>query len=65
LEHQGVDVDQGGLEQVEREDGEFLLVAAVAGELAALAEEDDVVDVMPAFDDVQAGVDLALQVAVA
>jgi hypothetical protein len=60
LDHQGVDVDEGGLEEMEGEDGEFLLVAAVAGELAAFAEEDDVVDVVPAFDDVQAGVDLAL-----
>jgi hypothetical protein len=31
----------------------------------ALAEEDDVVDAVPAFDDVQARVDLALKVAVA
>jgi hypothetical protein len=42
---------------MERQDGEFLLVALVAGELAALAEQDDVV---PALDDVQAGFDLAL-----
>jgi hypothetical protein len=56
----GVDVDEGGLEEVEGEDGEFLLVAAVAGKLAAVAEQDRVVDVVPAFDDVQAGVDLAL-----
>jgi hypothetical protein len=60
LEHQGVDVDEGGLEEVQGEYRELLLVAAVAGKLAALAEEDDVVDVVPAFDDLQAGVDLAL-----
>jgi hypothetical protein len=34
-------------------------------ELAALAEEDDVVDAVPGFDEVQALIDLALQVAVA
>jgi len=42
-----------------------LLVAAVGRELAALAEEDDVVDAVPGLDQVQALVDLALQVAVA
>jgi hypothetical protein len=52
------------LEEVEEEHGDLLLVATVAGELAALAEEDDVVDAVPALDDVQAGIDLALEVAV-
>ena len=65
LDHQGVDVDERGLEDVQGEHPELLLVAAVGRELAALAEEDDVVDAVPAFDDVQAGVDLALEVAVA
>ena len=31
LDHEGVDVDEHGLEQVEAEHGEFLVVAAVAG----------------------------------
>ena len=30
LDHQGVDVDEGGLEEMQGEDGKFLLVAAVA-----------------------------------
>ena len=43
---------------------ELLLVAAVGRELAALAEEDDAVDAVPRLDQVQALLNLALQVAV-
>ncbi|WP_253917253.1 hypothetical protein [Streptomyces sp. MNP-20] len=42
-------------------DGRLVLVAVVAGELAALAEEDDVVDVVPALDDIESGFDLPLE----
>jgi len=64
LDHEGIDEDERGLEQVQRQHREFVLVTAVAGELTALAEEDDVVDAVPPFDDVQPGVDLPLQLAV-
>jgi hypothetical protein len=50
---------------MERENGQFLLVTAVAGQFAALAEEDDVVGAVPALDDVEPFLDLALEVAVA
>jgi len=56
---------QGGLEDVEGEHPELLLIAAVAGEFAALAVEDHGVDAVPRLDQVQAFVDFALQVAVA
>jgi hypothetical protein len=36
LDHQGVDVDQGGLQHPQAENREFLLVAAVGGDVAAL-----------------------------
>jgi hypothetical protein len=39
-----------GLQDVHREHPELLLVAAVGRELAALAEEDDVVDAVPRSD---------------
>ena len=42
----------------------MLLVATVGRELAALAKEDDGVDAVPGLDQVQALVDLALQVAI-
>ena len=56
---------RGGLEDVQGEHPERLLVAAVAGEFAAFAVEDHGVDAVPRFDQVQAFVDFALQVAVA
>ncbi|MDH2387276.1 hypothetical protein QCN29_00435 [Streptomyces sp. HNM0663] len=65
LDHQGVHEDERGLQEMERKNGGFLLVAAVAGQFAALAEEDDVVGAVPALDDVQPFLDLALEVAVA
>jgi hypothetical protein len=60
LDHERVDVDQSGLEDVQGEHPELLLVAAVAGEFAALAVEDHGVDAVPRFDQVQAFVDFAL-----
>jgi hypothetical protein len=60
-----VDVDQGGLEDVQGEHPELLLVAAVGRELAAFAVEDHAVDAVPRLDQVQALFDLALQVAIA
>jgi hypothetical protein len=65
LDHQRVDVDERGLEDVQGEHPEFWLVAAVGRELAALAVRDHAVDAVPRLDQVQALFDLALQVAVA
>jgi hypothetical protein len=65
LDHQGVNEDQRRLQEVECENREFLLVTAVAAQLPALAEEDDVVGAVPALDDVEPFLDLALKVAVA
>jgi len=39
LQQQGVDVDQRGLQQVQREDADLLAVAVGAGEFAVLAVE--------------------------
>ncbi|GAA5036155.1 hypothetical protein GCM10023317_89990 [Actinopolymorpha pittospori] len=41
-----------------------MLIAAVGGDVAALAEEDDLVASVPRFDHVEALVDLALQLAI-
>jgi hypothetical protein len=40
LDHERVDVHQGSLEDVQGEHPELLLVAAVAGDFAAFAVED-------------------------
>ena len=58
LEQQGVDVDEGRLEQVQGEDGDLLVLPVRAGELAALAVEDDLVGAVPGLDDLAALVDL-------
>src|SRR6266540_3369707 len=65
LDYEGVDVDQGGLQDPQAQHRQFLLVAAVGGDVAALAEEDDAVGPVPRLDHVQALVDFALQVPVA
>jgi len=44
---------------VQRQHCQLLLVAAVAGDLAALAEQDEVVGTVPVLDDVQTLVDFA------
>ena len=41
LQHQRVHVDQAGLQQVQRMNRHFLVVEPVAGNLTALAEEDE------------------------
>ena len=43
---------RGGLEDVQGEHPELLLVAAFAGEFAAFAVEDHGVDAVPSFDQV-------------
>ncbi|BFU46671.1 hypothetical protein KRMM14A1004_49080 [Krasilnikovia sp. MM14-A1004] len=39
LDHEGVDVHQGGLQYAQAQHGQFLLVSAVGGDVAALAEK--------------------------
>ena len=62
MDHEGVDVDDRGLEDMEGDHAEILLVAPVGGELAALTEEDHRVDPVPGLDDVEALFDLTLEV---
>ena len=61
LDHEGVDVDEHGLQQVQAEHREFLLVTAVGGELAAFPEEDEPVGGVPVLGDVESFVDLAAE----
>src|SRR6266511_4155067 len=65
LEHQGVDVDQGGLQDPQVGDGELALVAAVGGQLPALAVQDDRLAGVVRLQHVEALTDLPLQVPVA
>jgi hypothetical protein len=47
LDHEGVDVDQGGLQHPQAQHRQLLLVAAVGGDVATLAEEDHAVGPVP------------------
>ena len=58
LDHEGVDVDEGGLEEVEAESGEFLVVSLVGGDVAAFAVVNEPVGGVPVFDHVEAFLDL-------
>ena len=61
LDHEGVDVDECCLEEVEAEDGGFLVVVAVGGDVAVFAVVDEPVRGVPVLDDVEAFVDLAAE----
>jgi len=59
LDHEGVHVDHAVLQQVQAEHAQLLVLAPVAGHLAAAGEEDEVIGAVPLLDDVQPIVDLA------
>jgi hypothetical protein len=61
LDRHGVDVDEHGLEEVEAECGESLIVEAVGGDVAAVAVEDEAVRRVPGLGRVEAFVDLAAE----
>src|SRR6266487_3594347 len=65
LDHQGVHVDERGLQDPQAQHAHLLLVAAVGGQVAALAVEDDRVGAVPRLDHVQALVDLPLKLSAA
>src|SRR5207248_613690 len=58
LDHQGIDIYQTDLEQVEREHADLLVLPFIAGELAALAIQNEIVGAVPVFHDVEPLVDL-------
>jgi hypothetical protein len=53
LNHQGVDIDQAGLEQVQRQDGDLLVVESVGRDLPALAIENELIGAVPVLDYVE------------
>src|SRR4051794_34628276 len=62
LKQQGVDVDQGGLQEVQGEHGGIGVLAVGAGQVAVFAVEDDGVAGVPLLHDLEAAVDLPSQV---
>ncbi len=59
LDHQGVDIHQADLEEMDREHTDLLLLSGIARELAALAIEDKRIGTVPVFYDVEPLVDLS------
>ena len=59
LQHQAIDVDQGRLQQVQRQNRELLILKTVGCDLATLAEKDEAVGAIPIFDNVETLVDFA------
>lgn len=64
LDHQRVHEPEAALQDLQAEHGQFLFLAPVGGQLAALAEVDVVLDAVVVLHDVEPCVDLPLQVAV-
>src|SRR4029434_4681334 len=50
LQHEGVDVDERDLEEMQSEHSDFLIFQATGGHLAAFAIEDEIVRTVPVFD---------------
>ena len=61
LQHQCVDVDHAVLQQVQAQHADFLILAPVAREFAALGKEDEIIGAIPLLDDVQAFVNFPAQ----
>jgi hypothetical protein len=57
LKHEGVDEDHAVLKQVQAEHADLLILAPIAGELAASGEEHEVIGAVPVLDDVEPIVD--------
>jgi len=58
LDEEGVDVDEAGLQEVQGEGAQLLVVGLVARDLPALAVEDEIVDRVPVLHHVEPAVDL-------
>jgi len=61
LDHDGVEVGDRGLDQVQRQRGDLDVLFVITGELAGLAVEDVFVGAVPVLHDVEAFVDLSAQ----
>src|SRR5262249_13847933 len=64
LQHEGADVDEGGLEDAQAQGGHLDFLVPVGGDLAVAAVADDGIGAVPRLDDVEAFLDLPLQVTV-
>lgn len=58
LHHQGVDVNQADLKQVQTEHLHLLVLEPIAGKLAPFAVQDEVVGTVPSKGDIQPFVNL-------
>jgi hypothetical protein len=61
LNHEGVDIDQGGLHDPQALHTQLLFVGPIGGHLTDLAVVDDAVGAVPRLDDIEPFLDLALQ----
>jgi hypothetical protein len=59
LNHEGIDVDQCILEQVQGEQGNFLRLAPIRSEVTAVPKEDAIIGTIPVLHDIEALVNLA------
>jgi hypothetical protein len=63
LEHQGINVDQRILEEMQGEDRQFLVFPPIRGDIPAFAKEDEIIGAIPIFHDIEAFVNLAAEFA--
>ena len=59
LQHQGVDIDETVLQQVQRQYRQFLIVQTIAGYVAPLAIKDEPISTVSVFNDIEPLVDFA------
>jgi len=63
LQHQGIDIDQGVLEQMEGEHRSFLIFSPIRREIPAFAKEDEIIRAVPILDDIEPLVNLPAEFA--
>src|SRR6266567_4348951 len=53
LQHQGIDIDQGVLEEMQSEQRSFLIFSPIRREIPAFAKEDESIRAVPILDDIE------------
>jgi hypothetical protein len=63
LEHQGINVDQRVLEEMQGEDRQFLVFPPIRGDIPAFAKEDEIIGAVPILHHIEPFVNLAAEFA--
>jgi hypothetical protein len=63
LQHQGIDIDQGVLEEMQGEHRQFLVFPPIRRDIPAFAKEDEIIRAVPILHDIEPLVNLTAEFA--